>query len=512
MKISKYILLASTALLTLGACSLDKEPYNAIPDTQALQSANDYSNMRISLYSPLRGMNSGDVEVMQDLMGDNFNAVVGFSNTYGDLYTWTTDYNSGYYSGIYSSNESLMNRANFIIDNTTPESVRAILDASEDAATDSATIYKVLGEAYFMRAYALYNLAVGFCADYDASTADNANTGVSYSLKYQPSSVAASYPARTTLNETYNQIASDLNEAKKYITTSGEAGSAYVNKDIITALEARIALSKDDYATAAAKAVEVINTGNYELASDAETITSIWHEDLNMESIWQLPVPNVNELPSTTGSHFLPYTAESAPDYIASGNLLRLFSNNDNRIQAYFTVATVNTTSGASARALLVNKYPDHGGVWAALGRGESVRFMSEPKVIRIAEMYLIAAEAYARLNNVTDGQKYLNELETARISNYTERQFASADGLLQEVKNERRREMLCEGTYIYDLKRWHDGFNRDNNVQNMDLCLFPNMTTSTALSRPADYYGFTFPIPKHEIDSNPQVKQNPGY
>lgn len=512
MKKMKYILPALAMMLTLAACSLDKEPYNSIPEEQALQSAKDYSNMRVGLYSPLRGMNSGDVLVMQDIMGDNFNAVVGYSYTYGDLYTWGFSYESGYFSSIYANNQSLMNRANYIIDYSTPENLRAILDASEDAETDSATIYTVLGEAYFIRAYTLYNLAVAFCADYDASTADNANSGVSYSLTYHPTSASASYPARATLNETYNQIASDLAQAKQYITADGEAGSAYVTKDVITALEARIALSKDDYATAAQKAVEVINTGNYVLASDAETIAAIWQSDLNVESIWQLPVPSTNELPNTTGSHFLQYTSTSIPDFIPSASLLSLYSSNDYRVPAYFTTGSISTTSGSTGTVYMVNKYPDHGGVWTALGRSETVRYMSEPKVIRIAEMYLIAAEAYARLGNVTEGAQYLNELETARIENYTERSFASADGLMQEIKNERRREMLCEGTYIFDLKRWGDGFDRDNEVQQMDLCVFPGLSNSTALSRPANTAQFTFPIPKHEIDANPQIVQNPGY
>lgn len=512
MKTTKYLVLASTMLLTFAACSLDKEPYSSIPEDQALQSARDYSNMRVGLYSPLRGMNSGDVLVMQDIMGDNFNAVVGFSNTYGDLYTWTFTPETGYFETIYANNEELMNRANYILDNSTPENLRTILDASDDAETDSATIYTVIGEAYFIRAYTLYNLAVAFCADYDASTADNANSGVSYSLTYHPTSASASYPARATLNETYNQIASDLEQAKRYITADGEAGSAYVTKDVITALEARIALSKDDYTTAAQKAVEVINTGNYVLASDAETIAAIWQSDLNVESIWQLPVPSTSELPNTTGSHFLQYISTSIPDFIPSASLISLFTTADYRVPAYFTVGTINATNGASGRALLINKYPDHGGVWTALGRSESVRYMTEPKVIRIAEMYLIAAEAYARLGNVTEGAQYLNELETARIENYTERSFASADGLMQEIKNERRREMLCEGTYIFDLKRWGDGFDRDNEVQNMDFCIYPQMSNGTALSRPANFNRFTFPIPKHETDANPQVVQNPGY
>ena len=124
--------------------------------------------------------------------------------------------------------------------------------------------------------------------------------------------------------------------------------------------------------------------------------------------------------------------------------------------------------------------------------------------------MYLIAAEAYAQANEVTKGAEYLNELKSNRIKNYEEETFANQTTLMNEVKNERRRELIGEGTRLFDLKRWHEGVNRGT-PQNRSICNIPSATT-TDLNMPASSYRMTWPIPKHETDVNKKVKQNPGY
>jgi NADH:ubiquinone oxidoreductase subunit B-like Fe-S oxidoreductase len=81
----------------------------------------------------------------------------------------------------------------------------------------------------------------------------------------------------------------------------------------------------------------------------------------------------------------------------------------------------------------------------------------------------------------------------------------------LNEVKDERRREMVMEGTRLFDLKRWHMGVTRSLTQQD-DLCLFPGSTVTTKLTKAANDPKMILPIPKAEIDANPKCKQNPGY
>ena len=76
----------------------------------------------------------------------------------------------------------------------------------------------------------------------------------------------------------------------------------------------------------------------------------------------------------------------------------------------------------------------------------------------------------------------------------------------MQEIMNERQRELVGEGTRIFDLKRWHLPMQRGE-AQNPNLLL---TTTPLNFSQPADANRMTWPIPKNETDLH--IVQNPGY
>lgn len=508
-----FVIMLSVLSLGLTSCEMDLKPYDAIPDTEALKTYNDFVNMRVGLYSPLRGLNSGDFILTPEIMTDNFNAVVGFSNTYGDMYRWQFNTQTSDFENIWGSFQGLIGRCNYII----TYSADVNLDDEETfTETQVKEINQIIGEAYFLRAYSLFNLAQYFCADYEASTASKENSGVAFQTVYAPSSSNSTYPGRSTLEETYVQISEDVKMAKALIpselTNLNKANPlAYVSQDVITAFEARVALAKDEYETAYTKAEELINSGRYALCADADELVDMWHNDNTPEAIWQLPIPSADELASQTGARFLPYTPGSSPDYIPTGDFLNIFTNKDLRIKAYFKAENITTTAGGTGMVLEFNKYPDDSNIHQNVVKTENGRFQNEPKVFRIAEMYLIAAEAYAQKGNVPKGSFYLNELQRNRFRNFSEVNYVNATELMNEIKNERRREMVCEGTRLFDLKRWHMGVTRTTTQQD-DLCLFPGSSITTKLAKSADDPKMIFPIPKAEIDANPQIKQNDGY
>ena len=63
----------------------------------------------------------------------------------------------------------------------------------------------------------------------------------------------------------------------------------------------------------------------------------------------------------------------------------------------------------------------------------------------------------------------------------------------------------------LLDLKRWNLGVTRGT-PQQEDICAVPGADYSTNLSKPAGDYHFVWPIPTHEMDTNPKMVQNPGY
>lgn len=104
---------------------------------------------------------------------------------------------------------------------------------------------------------------IHFCTNYDPSSAAN-EYGIPLVEEYNSTpSIAGTYPGRSTLEETYKQIDSDLAKAEEYVTTAGEINSAYITADVVKALKARIALEKEDYQTAISTATALVNSGTY---------------------------------------------------------------------------------------------------------------------------------------------------------------------------------------------------------------------------------------------------------
>ena len=115
--------------------------------------------------------------------------------------------------------------------------------------------------------------------NYDPSSAAN-EYGIPLVEEYNSTpSIAGTYPGRSTLEETYKQIDSDLAKAEEYVTTAGEINSAYITADVVKALKARIALEKEDYQTAISTATALVNSGTYPLMTDGDAYADMWLHD-----------------------------------------------------------------------------------------------------------------------------------------------------------------------------------------------------------------------------------------
>ncbi|UKI39119.1 MAG: RagB/SusD family nutrient uptake outer membrane protein [Alistipes putredinis] len=135
-----------------------------------------------------------------------------------------------------------------------------------------------------------------------------------------------------------------------------------------------------------------------------------------------------------------------------------------------------------------------------------TLRFVTMPKVFRIAEMYLIDAEA--QYMNGGTGIEPLNALRKARGLAEI---IASDENMFTEIQNERVREMIAEGGRLADLKRWKQGFQRD--VQDSPDILVASSATATMAKEAGDFM-FVWPIPNSEVSVNPNLtdEQNEGW
>ena len=116
----------------------------------------------------------------------------------------------------------------------------------------------------------------------------------------------------------------------------------------------------------------------------------------------------------------------------------------------------------------------------------------------RLAETFLIQAEAYAMTDQLPEAKGMLERFKQAR---YTKTISVPADknGLLEEIYRERMREFVAEGDYIWlDMKRL--GREMERTVNGVTYRL------------EANDYRYTFPIPTEELDYNKEIRQNPGW
>ena len=500
MKNIKTFLIAATAVLAVSACSLEKYPDNAISTKDAMESVADCQAFRNGLYSGMKGVFTGAYVYATDLQTDLYHAVKNFGNFQGAFYHYSVVASEGMASNAWYGLYGVIGNANFLIEGT-----QKLLAQGTLTEGDQALVQQYYGEACYLRAHMYYQLACYFCNDYDPETADEF-MGVPVVTKYAPTGDADKYPSRPSLQATYDQILLDLTEAEKYVTAAGAPRSAYVTKDVVAALQARVALMMHDYDTAYTKAAGLVASGTYPLVTDAATFADGWTNDNLNEAIWQVAMTG----PDDTGnafSYFIYNTSgvegEDNPQYVPEDWVLSLYARDDIRFQSWFDARDIKTPVVGNLTLLV--KYPGNPLLYAAV-----TNYVNMPKVFRISEMYLIAAEAAMGREEEVVASKYINDLKTARIPSWKNVDYAG-DDLVLELRQERVRELFGEGHRLNDIKRWHIGFSRS---AGQDPALMQPGENYVALKREADDPMFVWPIPTSELQANPQMKdqQNPGY
>jgi hypothetical protein len=506
----KKILILLSAVFTLGltSCNMDELPYDAIDSSKALETMVDFENQRVGIYSDFRFITTGGYILAQELQADAFNAVLGFSNTYGEVYRWNFDQSMGTASAIFGNLYSTINKCNFVIEGAKKAIMPENLNLTEQEKVEIAVIQ---GEIHALRAFCYLRLTDFFCEDYDPATAET-QLGMPLQLIYAPTSDASKYPGRSSMKATFEQIMKDLDEAVKLVTTAGAPRSNYITLDAVKAIKARAALQMDDYATASTLAAELCDANTYPLLSvdEADEYVAMWKNDTGSETIWQMAMKTAEEKGSETGTLFIGVTPDGK-DYIPAESLVNLYDEDaDIRFAAYFKSYNLTVSSGASGEIKFFNKYPGNDLALSV----DNTSYANAGKPLRISEMYLVAAEAYAQANDLTKASKYLNALKAKRIADYVDVNYASKEVFMVELKNERFRELVGEGFRMVDLKRWGDAVKRTPRTATANLILFPGQADTDALNRASNDYRILWPIPKAEVDANPQLKgqQNPGY
>ena len=501
----KKILFSLIATLVLAvSCDLNIEPTSSISTENALKTADDAQKFRRDLYITMRDyLDSGSPVYLMELMADTFHASITFGNRNGEYYKWEMRSTFGYVESLWHYSYYTVMLANFLEDGI------GKMDASSISEADKADLNVILGECAFAKAYSMFKLTELFCQNYNASTAANVYGVMLSDATFETPSVQASYPGRSSLADTYQYIDKNLSKAESLLSgVSGQEGSIYITADVVSALKARIALTKGDYSTAASTAAALVDGGEYALLDNEDDFNSLWTNDSGKECIFQMWA-DYQSVPDSNCYDYVGLQSNGtySPNYIPEKWLIEAYEKSDIRFKTWFfkTPAVFGTIN---SNLYVLNKFPGN----PELMPGVAIStHLNKVKPFRIAEQYLIAAEAYAE-SNPTEACKYLNKLRASRMPGYVSKSY-TGDELLAQIKLERARELVGEGFRLKDLKRWNEGFSRSE-AQDSQVVSNAGSSTTELLSKSAEDPFFLWPIPQAEIDSNPQIRgqQNPGY
>lgn len=317
-------------------------------------------------------------------------------------------------------------------------------------------INQLVGESYMLRAYCHFLLVNLYAEPYTHCTPAGTR-GVPMQLKADVNAI----PASSSVEAVYQQVLSDLNEAEKYLNVEvWEEGKNYrFNKVSAQALRARTYLYMGQWEEALKAATTVLETHNRleDLTTNSYTLPNSYKS-----------VENIVALERFSSNL---YTAINIP----SPDFISMYRTGDQRRTKFYKRVTSSTYS---------------------LQKGGSD---DNACSFRTSEMYLIAAEASARLDSLENAVGYLVPLMEKRLNQsayQTTLELVNSmtqEELIQEILDERARELAFEGHRWYDLRR----------------------TTQPALMRTYDGTTYTLTpekytmrFPTEAVEANPEIER----
>ena len=503
----KITLIAVVALFTATSC-LDKYPGSAILEENAMQTFDDAEQFVTGIYSKFKSsaLHNGYLTVLPDIQTDMVYAIDGYSNQYGSLWLWQLRSTTSEVESVYAALYDVISNCNFFIENV--GQVEA--NTYNDTMLTNLEYYK--GEVYTLRALAYSELIKLFCEAYDPATAKEAK-GVVLRKSYSQAEEAV----RASLYDSYQFVLGDLEKAEELLDNDyDQYSSDYATRAMAEALHARVALYMQDWESAIEYSTRVIDNKAFALSSANEVYTGgqsyfqyMWNYDLATEIIWRVKLTPQSP-GAMIGSSFLNFTNDYAnfyPDYVPAQWVLSLYAQNDYRYDAYFYQSQTGYAHGL-VWPLLIKYYGNRDFV-----NSYQLYHVCMPKPFRLAEQYLIRAEAYCRKDapNFSAASNDLTTLRESRFASGAGAMSVSSANYMQSIAEERVRELYMEGHRLQDLKRWGKLYNNGKGVERTPQT--NSLVEGSSLKKTVDDYMYVWPIPRHEIEApGSKVTQNAGY
>lgn len=459
MKHISILALLIAALLLPVACNkeLELNPAQSLSTQEALS---DVSSMKTAVngaYDALQAVAyyGRDFLVVPEVEANLVYLSVSNSNRFVQTYSYSWTTADGYATGLWNTGYTAILRVNNVINN---------IDALDGDAIEKN---QIKGEALAIRALVHFDLVRYFAKQYTNGTPAT-DLGIPIILKAE-----IGEPARNTVQEVYTQVIADLQAAKGLLR---DEGIYHFSPNAVDALLARVYLYKGDWGNAATMASNLIGASQYALADD---VADMFGAPGSSEEIFTLK----NEASENRGSDNL-------------GNIYIPAGYGDIRV----TTDLLDSYEAGDSRSTLVFKHTNNEYYQSKFQEQDGVVGLYSPKILRLAEMYLIRAEARFRQNDTPGALQDLNAIRMKRGAT----QWNALPNGIGDILAERHRELAFEGHTIFDY--WRTGTTMVRHQCSTGI------EVSAPCSIEASSYLAVHPIPQREIDVNQNMQQNPDY
>ena len=291
--------------------------------------------------------------------------------------------------------------------------------------------------------------------------------------------------SRVPTSEIKAQIEADYLEAYQLLAGYNRPNKTIINQNVAAGLLARFYLTEGNYAGAAQYAA--LARQGY---APMTTVMDGFNKIGNSEWMWGA------DINSTTTTYYASFFSNMGNLNQGYAGLLQVYKNVDKRI---FDVIS---PTDSRKQWFVDNGNPYGLPKYANIKFVDDTQFEGDYVFMRAAEMYLIEAEAKAKLGDNAGAAQVLHQLISTRDAAYAV-STATGQTLVDEILKHRKIELWGEGFAFYDMKRLNKSLERDYQGS--------NHIVNGLFNYEAGSPKFIFQIPMSELNANSEISvQNP--
>ena len=342
---------------------------------------------------------------------------------------------------------------------------------------DPADINGIMGQAYALRGWSYFMLAQFFQQTYTSAVKNNLPGVPIYT---EPTSASTEGKPRGTIQETFEQILSDLKNAEECLASFTRASKHHIDKQVVQGMLAHVYLVMNDWSNASqyaalARAGYPMTTNEEWKAgfNDLETPSWIWGVKQDKENQWEAtgdysPFAQwANKITRGSSDEFWSFNGFWSPV-----EFVNLFEEKDIRYERFIL---------------------DPSGVWTSGKFYDNLERTANFPYMRTEDLLLVEAEAEAQQGNDSYAGELLRSLQALRGATASD---SIKDDLIEDILLERRKELYGEGYASFDIIRSHKGLERTGD----------HINHSGNQAQPAGSWNLIYQIPVTEITNNPAI------